>query len=171
LIPVQVEAKGHDWRALQQAFLSKQRQQERAQQAAQQQQQQQQWLADGGSGSAVTFDAWPGQPPALAVDAAVGAMIENSSNGSSNGQLLQQAQQFQQQQHVAPPYAPPQQHDRPGSSGRKSQRAWSVDDVRLAAGNRAASSGMPVAQHPLRVESAYRAVTGSEAAYTTCHDK
>ena len=55
-----------------------------------------------------------------------------------------------------------------GGSTSKSLRPWSADDLLLAAGS--ASDGH-VARHALKVESAYLAVTGGEAAYTTCHDK
>lgn len=39
--------------------------------------------------------------------------------------------------------------------------------MRVASGN----SDALTASHPLRVDSAYRAVTGAEPHYTTCHDK
>lgn len=52
------------------------------------------------------------------------------------------------------------------SSGR-ALRPWGAEDLRTAAG----SSDARIACHPLRIDSAYRAVTGREAPYTTCHDK
>ena len=77
---------------------------------------------------------------------------------------------WQQQEEVVPPYAPPQ--DYAGNGRRKSMRAWTAEDMLLAAGSRACGrSGVPKARHPLCLQSAYAAVTGGEAAYSTCHDK
>ena len=96
-------------------------------------------------------DAWPGEAPALAVGAAVAALAFSP-------------------QAVVPPYAP---SPLPRSGGKgKSPRGWTADDVRLAAGSSAlVHGGEPVARHPLHLDSAYAALTGSEAAYSTCHDK
>lgn len=108
---------------------------------AQQRQQQQQLRLSDGAGAGVC-DAWPGQPPPLVVNAAA----------------------------IVPPYAPPAVGPEwRSSSGRRSMRPWSAEDVLLAAGS--SHGGTSIARHPLQLESAYRAVTGSEAAYSTCHDK
>lgn len=53
------------------------------------------------------------------------------------------------------------------SSASKGPRPWSPEDLALAAGS--AQAG--VARHPLRLQSAYRSVTGAEPLYTTVHDR
>ena len=111
-------------------------------------------------------DAWPGQPPGLLAGAAVASLTGHSSG-------------LREQQQPVPPYAPPEpaySGTGRGSSSRKSMRAWGAEDTHFAAGSGASSSGNGggsalVARHPLHVESAYGAVTGTEAAYSTCHDK
>ncbi|KAL4425811.1 hypothetical protein ABPG75_009827 [Micractinium tetrahymenae] len=150
----QVELSGRNWRALQQAFLAAQRQR-------QQWDQQQQVWQHGGNGVS-SHDAWPGQPPAMALDAAVETLASSSTS-------------HQQQPWPVPQYAPPEPYPTGRSNGsRRSLRPWSAEDVRLAAGSSgssSSSSGPPMARHPLQLESTYRAVTGREAAYSTCHDK
>ena len=168
----QVEARGHNWRALQQAFLAtqQQRQQQEAamaaragwQQQQQQQQQQQAQQQEGGGGwqGGQGPDAWPGQAPSLGMDAAVASLTEPEWGQSPP--------------RVMPPYAPPATDPAAGyGRGRgKPPRPWTPGDAQLAGGSSLeANGGSLVARHPLRLLSAYSALTGSEAAYSTCHDK
>ena len=148
----QVESgSGQSWRSMQQAFLAARRQRD---------QEQERELGGAAATPEVLLSgagSWPGRPPSLLVDTAAAAIV---SGGSSLP-------------HPLPPYAPPLES---ASSGRK-MRAWTPEDVRLAAGSRAGSGGGgdgsdgPVARHPLELQSAYRAVTGGEATYSTAHDK
>ena len=166
---LQVESPGHNWRALQHDFLERQ----------QQQQQQQRHVAAGVFDAAALEaalrqpqqgasrgapDAWPGQPPGLRAGAAVASLTGDSSG---------QREQLEQQQPV-PPYTQPEpaySGTGRGSSNRKSLRAWGAEDTHFAAGSGNGGGGDLVARHPLHIESAYGAVTGTEAAYSTCHDK
>ena len=151
----QVEAHGHNWRALQQAFLARQ---PVAQQpvaagvydaAALEAALQQQW----GPGD------WPGPAPPLNADAAVAAM-----------------QQPLAQPRVVPPYAPLDDATAPACHGRgssKPMRPWTAEDLRVAAGSSLVGNGCGalVARHPMRLASAYSTLTGRETPYSTAHDK
>ena len=170
----QVEAHGHNWRALQSAFLAREAQQQQARQpqpvaagvydassieAALQQQQQQQQQGDGDGRWPAGAEAWPGASAPLNVDAAVAAM-----------------QHPQAAPTVVPPYAPPDEataHALNGRSGGKPMRAWTAEDLRLAAGSSLVrnGSGSLLARHPLQLASAYSSLTGSEGSWSTAHDK
>ncbi len=171
----QVEAHGHNWRALQAAFLARQAQQQARQpqaqpvvagvveassiEAALQQQQQQQQVAGDGRWQPAGPEGWPGASAPLNVDAAVAAM-----------------QHPQAAPTVVPPYAPPDEattHAFNGRSGSKPMRAWTAEDLRLAAGSSLMrdGSGSLVARHPLQLASAYSSLTGSESSWSTAHDK
>jgi hypothetical protein len=159
---LQVESRGNSWRDLQQACLARQGQQQQQCQDLQDQRQQ--------------------QPPAVLLGASVAATYAASSGGGGWQQQVQQVQQVQVQQRVvqlSPPYAPPPRHPAersgsgsfPGGSGLKALRPWGAQDVLMAAGSRSGGGEAPFARHPLQLESSYRAVTGSECPYSTCHDK
>lgn len=77
---------------------------------------------------------------------------------------------------MVPPYAPPDEataHALNGRSGGKPMRAWTAEDLRLAAGSSLVrnGSGSLVARHPLQLASAYSSLTGSEGSWSTAHDK
>ena len=160
---LQVESSGRSWHALRQDFLWRQEQRQVAVV-------QQQVASMGAGGLAVTA---PGVMAASVLEA----------------MLMEQLT-------VASPFVPPPVP--PAAAGGlghgRPLRPWKPEDLRLAMGESSSADGTGgggrpedagassssssssgvgggVATHPLQVRSAYEAATGSEPAFTTCHDK